>query len=58
MPDKLGVNEALRRAGYKRLPAWWVTEDEFEVIYRMAHNHQYEVNRIRALTRKGDYDDD
>ena len=40
MPDNRGVNEALRRAGFKRLPAWWVTEAEFDVIWRMAHNHE------------------
>lgn len=43
--------DALRAAGYVRIPAWWVTPDELEVIYRMAHNHQSEINRIRAAAR-------
>lgn len=56
-PDNRGVNEALRRAGFKRLPAWWVTEAEFDVIYRMAHNHEDIVNEIRAFYRNKDDDD-
>lgn len=50
-PINYGVNEALRKAGFVRLPAWWVTREELEVIHRMAHNHEYEVNRIREETR-------
>ena len=57
MPDNRGVNEALRRAGYKRLPAWWVTEAEFDVIWRMTHNHEGIVNEIRAFYRNKDDDD-
>jgi len=49
---KYGVNEALRKAGFVRLPAWWVTRDELEVIHRMAHNHQSEINRIRSEVRR------
>lgn len=52
-----GVNEALRRAGFKRLPAWWVTEAEFDVIWRMAHNHEEHINEIRAFYRNRDRDD-
>jgi len=51
-PKNLGINDALRAAGFVRIPAWWVTPDELEVIHRMAHNHQSEVNRIRAKTRE------
>jgi hypothetical protein len=54
MPDNRGVNEALRRAGYKCLPDWWVTEAEFDVIHRMAHNHEEHINEIRAFYRNRD----
>ena len=33
----LGVNDALRKAGFVRIPAWWVTSDELKVIHQMAH---------------------
>ena len=51
-PKNYGVNEALRKAGYVRLPAWWVRPEELDVIHRMAHNHEYEINRIRQEARK------
>lgn len=57
MNKNRGVNEALRRAGFKRLPAWWVTEAEFEAIWRMAHNHAEIVNEIRSLYREKDEKD-
>lgn len=44
--------DAFRAAGFVRLPPWWVKPDELEVIYRMAHNHQSEINRIRAEARR------
>ncbi len=50
-PTNYGVSEALRKAGFVRLPAWWVTRDELEVIHHMAHNHEAEVNRIRREVR-------
>lgn len=50
-PINYGVNDALKKAGFVRLPPWWVTPDQLEVIHRMAHNHEYEVNRIRAEAR-------
>jgi len=40
--------QALRAAGYVPLPRWWVLPEEMEVIHRMAHNHEDEVNRIRG----------
>jgi hypothetical protein len=46
-PKNLGVSDALRKAGFVRLPPWWVTPEELEVIHRMAHGHQYTINRIR-----------
>lgn len=51
--------EALRAAGYVPIPRWWVRRDELEVIHRMAHNHQEDVNRIRgeAIRKKEAYDE-
>jgi hypothetical protein len=51
-PKNYGVSEALRAAGFVRLPAWWVTREEMEVIHRMAHNHASVVNRIRNDARE------
>lgn len=50
-PVNYGVGDALRKAGFVRIPAWWVRREELEVIHRMAHNHQDEVNRIRREVR-------
>ena len=30
----LGVSDALRKAGFVKIPAWWVLPDELEVIHR------------------------
>ena len=51
--------QALRAAGYVPVPRWWVLPEELEVIHRMAHNHQDEVNRIRgeAIAKKEAYDE-
>jgi len=51
--------QALRAAGYVPLPRLWVLPEEMEVIHRMAHNHQDEVNRIRgeAIAKKEAYDE-
>lgn len=51
-PKNIGINEALRAAGFVPLPRWWVTQDELSVIHRMAHNHEDEITRIRLETRK------
>lgn len=53
---------ALRRAGFIPLPRWWVTEDQFEVIRRMAMGNDEVVNQIRESAnrkarKKGDWDD-
>ncbi|WP_300440329.1 hypothetical protein [uncultured Mameliella sp.] len=39
--------KALRAAGYVPLPRWWVTQDQLEVIRRIAMGNEGEVNRIR-----------
>lgn len=50
-PTNYGVSEALRAAGFVRLPAWWVTREDLQVIHWMAHRHEEEINRIRREVR-------
>jgi hypothetical protein len=38
---------ALRAAGYVKLPGWWVTEEQFELIKYMAEKNLPEVNTIK-----------
>jgi hypothetical protein len=55
-PDNRGVNEALRKAGFVRVPQLWLKRHEAEsivgILHRMAHNHQDEVKAIRAKCRR------
>jgi hypothetical protein len=46
---------ALRLAGYVKLPAWWVTEEQLELIAYMAKQNLAEINKIkeRAEDRHG-----
>ena len=39
--------KALRRAGYVKLPAWWVTEEQLQLIEYMAKQNLAEINRIK-----------
>ena len=39
---------ALRSAGFKPLPRWWVRAEDFELVEYMAQQCADEVNRIRA----------
>jgi hypothetical protein len=39
--------QALRRAGYVKLPAWWVRQDQLELIEYMAKQNLAEINRIK-----------
>jgi hypothetical protein len=45
---------ALRRAGYVKLPAWWVTEEQMQLIEYMAKQNLAEINRIKAEAEKLD----
>lgn len=40
--------QALRAAGYKPCPRWWLTEEQMELVEYMAKQNEAEVNRIRA----------
>jgi hypothetical protein len=38
---------ALRLAGYVKLPAWWVTQEQFELIQYMTKQNLPEINKIK-----------
>jgi hypothetical protein len=38
---------ALRRAGYIKLPAWWVTQEQFELIQYMTKQNLPDINAIK-----------
>jgi hypothetical protein len=38
---------ALRLAGYIKLPAWWVTQEQLQLIEYMAKQNLAEINRIK-----------
>lgn len=40
--------QALRAAGFKPLPRWWVKAEDLDLIEYMARQHADEVNAIRA----------
>jgi hypothetical protein len=39
---------ALRLAGFVKLPALWVTQEEYELILWTAKQHKAEIDRIKA----------
>ena len=39
---------ALRAAGYKPCPRWWLTAEQMELVEYMAKQNEAEVNRIRS----------
>lgn len=46
--------KALRAAGFLPLPRLWVTQDQMEVIVRIAEGNRDVVNEIRAKARRGE----
>lgn len=40
---------ALRAAGYKPCPRWWLTDEQMELVAYMASQNSAEVNRIRSM---------
>jgi hypothetical protein len=38
---------ALRLAGYVKLPAWWVTQEQFELIEYMAKQNKDDIDAIK-----------
>lgn len=39
--------KALRAAGYRPCPRWWLTAEQLELVEYMAKQNEAEVNRIR-----------
>lgn len=39
--------QALRAAGFKPCPRWWLTQEQLDLVEYMARQNQDEVNRIR-----------
>lgn len=40
--------QALRAAGFKPCPRWWLTDEQLDLVEYMARQNQDEINRIRA----------
>lgn len=40
--------QALRAAGYKPCPRWWLTQEQLDLVAYMARQNEDDVNRIRA----------
>jgi hypothetical protein len=38
---------ALRDAGYRKLPGWWVTQEQFELIVYMCESNLKDIERIK-----------
>jgi hypothetical protein len=45
---------ALRRAGYVKLPAWWVTEEQLLLIEYLARQNLETITRIKDEAEKLD----
>lgn len=41
------ATRALRAAGYVKLPGWWVTQEQMDLIEYMARQNLPEVNEIK-----------
>lgn len=44
--------QALRAAGYKPCPRWWLTQEQLDLVEYMARQNADEVNRIRAKNKE------
>lgn len=42
------ASDALRAAGYRRIPAWWATDEQIALVEYMVKQNGRDVNRIRA----------
>jgi hypothetical protein len=45
---------ALRDAGYVKLPGWWVTQEQLQLIEYMARQNLDTINRIKDRYAKVD----
>lgn len=39
--------QALRAAGYRKLPNWWVTQEQYELIVYMCEGNLKDIERIK-----------
>ncbi len=46
-PSNSSGARALRLAGFVKLPAWWVTEEQLQLIEYMAKQNLAEITRIK-----------
>lgn len=46
------ASEALRAAGYRRIPAWWATDEQIALVEYMVKQNGPDVNRIRSEALK------
>ena len=44
--------KALREAGYVKLPSWWVTQEQMELIEYMAKQNLDDIYRIKDNAEK------
>jgi hypothetical protein len=42
------ASDALRDAGYRKLPSWWATEEQIKLVEQMVKQNGRDINRIRA----------
>lgn len=42
------ASEALREAGYRRLPTWWATDEQIALVEQMVKQNGPDVKRIKA----------
>lgn len=43
---------ALRAAGYKPCPRWWLTDEQLELVAYMARQNEDEINQIREAAHR------
>ena len=43
---------ALRAAGYKRCPRWWLTDEQLEIVSYMARQNEPDIKRIRLAAQR------
>lgn len=46
--------QALRAAGYRPCPRWWLTQEQLDLVEYMAKQNEAEVNRIRSEAHEQD----
>lgn len=50
--------QALRAAGFRPCPRWWLTAEQMDLVEYMARQNADEVNRIRAEASRPQHPDD